>query len=163
MDIHNLRDRATLKPPKRLATSLSTIALEPETYEAAISSPNCEDWKHAMQEELSSHTSNGTWELVHRPTNQKILKNKWVFKIKRNPDGSIFRYKARLVAKGFLQQHGIDYHETFSSVCRYESVRILLTIAASLGYHIIQVDVKTAFLYGTLDEEIYMEQPKGYT
>jgi len=160
---HNLRDRSKLKQPIRYRNASAHFTTpEPQTYKEAVSSPQSAEWIQAMEEELESHKINGTWELVPRPSDQKIIGNKWVFKQKLNPDGSIARYKARLVAKGYLQQHGIDYNETFSNVCRYESVRILLTMAASLGYHVIQLDVKTAFLYGTLDEVIFMEQPSGF-
>ena len=90
------------------------------------------------------------------------MDNPWVYKLKRNSDQSINKYKARLVIKGYKQVAGIDFEETFSSVCRFESIRLLLAIAAARGYHIQQCDVKTAFLHGQLDETIYMKQPEGF-
>src|SRR5882757_380684 len=111
---------------------------------------------------MESHKVNGTWTLVPTPLNAKILDSRWVFKIKRNSDYSISRYKARLVIKGYKQEYGVDYDETFSSVCRYESLRVLFTIAVAKNYHILQCDVKTAFLHGDLEETIFMCQPEGF-
>lgn len=85
-----------------------------------------------------------------------------MFKLKKNADGTISRFKARLVIRGYLQEHGVDNDDTFSSVVRYESIRILLCIAASEGFYMEQFDVKTAFLHGTLKEEIFIKIPKGY-
>src|SRR6267154_5573930 len=95
--------------------------------------------------------------LVELPSGQKAIKSKWVFKHKA--DG---RFHARLVAKGFTQIHGIDYDETFSPVARFESLRLLLALAALEDWEIHQMDVKSVFLNGVLDEEIYMEQPQGF-
>ena len=87
---------------------------------------------------------------------------KWVYTIKANPNGNINRLKARLVAKGYNQIKGINYFETFAPVARYESIRLLLAIAAREDFEIMQFDVKTAFLYGQLNEEVYMIQPPGF-
>lgn len=87
---------------------------------------------------------------------------RWTYKVKTNSDGSIQRFKARLVARGFRQQAGIDYHETFSPVARFDSIRTILSIAASRNLKLQQFDIKTAFLHGELDETIFMKQPKGY-
>lgn len=127
-----------------------------------VKSKDSRKWLAAMQNEMASHQENGTWILVLRPQHEKVLDNRWLFKIKRNPDGSAARYNARLVARGFRQEQGIDYEDTFALVCRYESIRILLTIAASKEYKIVHVDVKAAFLYGTLKETVFMEQPEGF-
>ena len=102
-----------------------------------------------------------TWKIVARPKNTPTVKNKWVFRIKTNSDGTIDRYKARLVAKGFTQTYGIDYSETFSPVVRFETLRYLFSLAAENCYEIHNMDVKTAFLNGDLEEEIYMELPEG--
>ena len=115
-----------------------------------------------MDDEIQSLKENGTWEEVDPPAGRRIVDSKWVYKIKQKADGSIERYKARVVAKGFSQQFGSDYEETFARVARYDSFKLLLAIAAHMGWKPQQMDVKTAFLYGTLKEEIYMRLPEGY-
>ena len=87
------------------------------------------------------------------------LKNKWVFSIKKDPDGNIIRYKARLVAKGYSQREGVDYSERYAPVVRYESTRILLALVAIKDLEMAKFDVKTAFLYGDLEDEVYIEHP----
>ena len=129
----------------------------PLTYREAMSRPGAKQWEIAMQEEIKSQMDNGTWILVRRPINRRVVKCKWVYAIKA--DG---RYKARLVAKGFTQVEGIDFQETFSPVARYEAIRFLLAHAALENWELEAMDIKTAFLYGELDEEIYMEQPEGF-
>ena len=150
---------------------LSTISLdnlnignEPTTYTQAIHSDDCIQWEKAMQEEYDSILSCGTWSLVKLPPNsdRQAIGCKWVYKIKRKADGSVERYKARLVAKGFNQKEGIDYNETFAPVAKFCSIRALLALAAREDMEIHQMDVKTAFLNGDLDEDIYMKQPQGY-
>ena len=96
------------------------------------------------------------------PVNIKPIGCKWVYKRKRGPDGRVETFKARLVAKGYAQKEGIDYEETFSLVAMLKSIRILLSIAAHLDYEIWQMDVKTAFLNGHLEEDIYMMQPDDF-
>jgi len=158
-----LRDRLTLKKPDRYQVHSIDSIMEPDHYKDAIASPQSKQWKEAMEEEYKSHLQNGTWTLVERPNNQKILDSRWIFKIKRNPDLSISRYKARLVVRGFRQQYGIDYDETYSSVCRYESIRLLLSYAAIKGLKILQIDVKTAFFVWKPDrEDIYVSTRRFY-
>lgn len=135
---------------------------EPKSYQEAINCPENEKWIEAMDSELSSLQKNHTWSLVDLPEGRKVIDNKWIFKLKHNSAGDIERFKARLVVRGFTQQHGIDYLETFSPVVKLTSVRLILAIAASHSLKLKQFDVETAFLYGSLDEEIYMRQPKGY-
>lgn len=134
---------------------------EPCSYSAAINSNQREFWKSAMEEEYKSLIANGTWVLVNS-SNQKLVDNRWVFKIKYDVDGKVDRHKARLVARGFTQIYGVDYWETFSPVVRMESVRLIFAIAASRNLRIQQFDIKTAFLNGDLEEEIYMRQPEGF-
>ncbi|VVT58414.1 uncharacterized protein SAPINGB_P006194 [Magnusiomyces paraingens] len=128
----------------------------------AMSSEEAEFWLEACVIEMSSLKRNGTWELVDLPPGRKAINSKWVFKVKRKADGSIERYKARLVCIGFSQVEGIDYTETFAPVVRYETVRIVLAIAAQFGFQVHHMDVETAFLNGDLKEDIYMRQPKGF-
>ena len=116
-----------------------------------------------MQNEIQSLKDNETWELRDLPPGKKAIPCKWVYKVKHNADGSIERYKARLVIKGFSQKKGVDYDQTFSPVVRNATIRTLLSAAASEKMHLMQFDVSTAFLYGELDEEIYMEQPEGFS
>ncbi|KAL0386489.1 UNVERIFIED_CONTAM: Retrovirus-related Pol polyprotein from transposon TNT 1-94 [Sesamum latifolium] len=135
---------------------------EPATYEEAVTSPNANEWITAMKEEMSSMAKNNVWELVDLPAGRKTIGSKWVLKVKRKADGSIDKFKARLVTKGYTQREGIDYEETFSPVVRFASVRLILAIVAHLDLELFQMDVKTAFLNGELDEEIYMDQPEGF-
>ena len=114
-----------------------------------------------MDDEMWSLEKNVTWELIELPAGKKALLNKWVYKIKDEPDGQI-RFKARLVVKGFLQRKGIDYTEIFSPVVKLTTIRVLLSIVAAENLHLEQMDVKTAFLHGDLEEDIYMKQPEGY-
>ena len=135
---------------------------EPETIKEALECSTKEKWKVALKEEIESMKVNQVWSLVDLPLGRKAIGNKWILKIKRKADGSIDRYKARLVAKGYTQKEGIDYEETFSLVIRFTSIRLLLAIVTSLNLELHQMDVKTTFLNGELDEEIYMKQPVGF-
>jgi len=114
-----------------------------------------------MKEEMESLKKNQTWDLVRLPAGKKALHNKWVYRIKKERNGNL-RYKARLVVKGFEQRAGIDFTEIFSPVVKLTTIRAVLSIVAVENLHLEQMDVKTAFLHGELDEEIYMQQPEGY-
>ena len=105
---------------------------------------------------------NKTWELVDRPQERKVIGVKWVFRTKLNADGLVNKYKARLVVKGYAQIFDVDYSETFALVARLDTIRLLLAISAQLGWKVHQMDVKSAFLNGILQEEIYVEQPEGF-
>jgi histone deacetylase 1/2 len=120
-------------------------------------------WVVAMDTEHQALLHNKTWHLVPRPKGKNIIGSRWVYKIKRKADGSIDRYKARLVAKGYKQRYGIDYEDTFSPVVKAATIRLVLSIAISMGWSLRQLDVQNAFLHGILDEEVYMYQPPGYT
>ena len=115
-----------------------------------------------MDEEMNALDDSGTWELTPLPEEKKAIGCKWVYKIKHNADGSVNRYKARLVAKGYAQTYGIDFEETLSPIAKMATVRAPIAMAASKGWELQQMDVKNAFLNGDLQEEVYMEQPKGY-
>lgn len=135
---------------------------EPTTVKEALSGTDADKWQEAMQDEYDSFNKTNCWTLTELNKGQRPVKSKWVFKIKRDLNGKILRYKARLVAKGFTQKYGIDYQETFAPVVRYSTIRMLFAIAVEYGLHIDQLDVKTAFLNGDLQEEVLMEQPEGF-
>lgn len=115
-----------------------------------------------MKEELKAIQKNETWELVDLPEEKKAIGVKWVFRTKYHSNGTIDKHKARFVVKGYAQQQGIDYEDTFSPVARFETIRTLLALAAYLRYSMYQFDVKSAFLNGELQEEVYVTQPEGY-
>lgn len=148
--------------PYLLAHAADPAEPEPLTYEQAMSSSAAELWKQAMDEEMASLLANGTWTLEPVPPGVKPLPVKWVFKIKRDSSGNIDRYKARLVAKGFMQREGIDFTEVFAPVSKHTTLRALLSIVAAQDLELRQLDIKTAFLNGDLEETIYMKQPPGY-
>jgi len=134
-------------------------SLEPSNSTQALKDPQ---WRAAMAEEFTALVRNNTWQLVPAVPNQNVVGCKWVFRIKRRPDGSIDRYKTRLVAKGFHQRPGLDYTETFSPVVKPTTIRVVLKLALSNGWPIRQLDENNAFPHGTLEEEVYMDQPPGF-
>ncbi|CAH9055335.1 unnamed protein product [Cuscuta epithymum] len=138
--------------------SIDSISI-PKSVKEALAHP---EWRLAMIEEMNALDLNGTWDLVYLPTGKKSIGCKWVFAVKVNPDGSIARLKARLVAKGYAQTYGVDYSDTFSPVAKLTSVRLLISLAATHGWHLHQLDIKNAFLHGDLQEEVYIEQPPGF-
>ena len=135
------------------------ISEEPSSYTEAARE---EVWKRAMKEEMEAIDQNHTWELVVPPSNCKPIGLKWLFKVKKSAKGEILRYKARLVVKGYSQRHGIDFDEVFARVVRFESIRVLIAIAAQEGWIIHHLDVKSAFLNGEVEEELYVRQPEGF-
>jgi len=110
-----------------------------------------------MQEEYSSIMKNDVWEVVPRPEGKSVVTSRWLYKVKHAADGSIEKFKARFVARGFSQVEGVDYEETFAPVARYTSIRSIISIAAEMGWKIHQMDVKTTFLNGFIQEEVYIE------
>ena len=135
---------------------------EPKTFKEAMSTPEAPFWKEAINSEIESIMQNHTWEIVDLPSGIKPLGCKWIFKKKLKSYGSIDKYKERLVAKGFKQKEGLDFFNTYSPMTRITSIRLLIAIAALYDLEIHQMDVKTAFLNGELEEKIYMEQLKGF-
>ncbi|KAL0345417.1 UNVERIFIED_CONTAM: Retrovirus-related Pol polyprotein from transposon TNT 1-94 [Sesamum radiatum] len=115
-----------------------------------------------MDIEMKALENNKTWELVNLPSGKEVIGLKWIYKLKFKPDGSIQKHKARLVARGYMQREGIDFEETFSPVARFDTIRTVLSIAANYKWKVYQFDVKSAFLNGVLEEEVYVQQPKGY-
>ncbi|CAJ2649847.1 unnamed protein product [Trifolium pratense] len=132
---------------------------DPYTYDEASQK---QVWRDAMDAEIQAIEDNNTWELTNLPEGSKAIGVKWVFKTKYNETRKIDKYKARLVAKGYTQKYGIDYNEVFALVARWETIRTVLALAASKGWCVYQLDVKSAFLHGDLSEDIYVEQPLGY-
>ena len=128
----------------------------------ALKGSDSEAWKEAADAEYKALMENGTWDLVELPEGKNIVGSKWVFKMKYGADGKVERYKARLVAQGYSQEEGIDYNEVFAPVARYSSIRTVLAIANQMNLEVHQMDVRSAFLNGNLEEDIYMAQPEGY-
>ena len=120
-------------------------------------------WKEAIDSEIESILHNHTWELVELPLGCKTLSFMLVFKRKRKVDGSIDKYKVRLVIKDYKQTEGLNYFDTYSPITRINSIRMVLVIVALKNLEVHQMDVKTTFLNGDLEEEIYMEQPEGFS
>jgi len=164
-----LRDRSKLKKTKyyqagqaNLITTGETL-LVPTTYREAMNTDEKEQWEAAMREEINSLLKNKTWTLVQKPDGVKPINGRWVFARKYNSDGSVKLWKSRFVAKGFQQIKGENFTDTYAPVTRYASIRILLALAAINKMEITQCDIKTAFLNATLEEDVYMFQPEGWS
>ena len=132
------------------------------TMKEALSGPEAPHWRAAAHEEYNSLVSMSAWELMTVPAGKKSIPCKWVFKRKLHADGSIERYKARLVIKGFYQRAGIDYSAVFAPVVRTSTARLFFSIVASLDLICHAIDIKNAFIQGSLQEQIFMQQPAGY-
>lgn len=158
----NLRDRKNIKPPSRYEFNVAEYGI-PRSYKEAMKSENSYEWSEAIECELQAHQKNTTWTLVERKPGMKTIDTKWVFRIIRDVNGEIHRYKARLCARGFMQEHGVDFTETFAPVVRYDSIRVLLALAVQLDLEMVQFDVETAFLHADLEEKVYIEVPEGLT
>ena len=135
---------------------------DPNSYREAMESDAVEEWKQAMDEGMKVLESRAVGEEVNRPSNKTVLKGRWVFKTKVKKDGSIERRKGRYCAKGYSQKPGEDFDNIYAPVARLESLRILLSISVKRNYTLRQLDVKSAFLYGDIDGETYLELPEGY-
>jgi hypothetical protein len=109
-----------------------------------------------MDEELASIRNNKTWEFASLPQGHRAIGLKWVFKVKKDPEGNVIKHKARLVAKGYAQRQGVDFDEVFAPVARMETVQLMLAIAAHCGWQVHHMDVRSAFLNGDLAEEVYV-------
>ncbi|KAD4385441.1 hypothetical protein E3N88_25609 [Mikania micrantha] len=132
---------------------------EPINFKQAAGKPV---WDRAMKEEIASIERNKTWNLTDLPSGHRPIGLKWIFKIKKDAKGNITRHKARLVAKGYIQEHGVDYDEVFAPVARLETIRLVFAISAQKGWLIHHLDVKTTFLHGELNEEVFVNQPEGF-
>ena len=159
------RSSRNIRPPHRYSPTLNYLLLtngdEPECYDEALQDENSNKWELVMKDEMDSLLENQTWELTELPIEKKSLHNKWVYRIKNEHDGSK-RYKAKLVAKGFQQKEGIDYTEIFSPIVKMSIIRLVLGMVAAENLHLEQLDVKTTFLHGDLEEDLYMIQPEGF-
>lgn len=152
----NIRDLARKASEDKEATPL-----EPATLTMAMRRKDWPEWWRAMEDEYASHEKMGTWTPVPKvPPDANIVSSRWVYKRKLNSDGDPDRYKARLVARGFSQIENVDYFQTYWATLRKDNVRFLAAIAASLRWHLRAIDIKTAYLYGRLDEDIYLQLPQ---
>ena len=154
------------RPPERFEPGVDYLLVtdcgEPTCYQEALQLEDSEKWELAMQSEYDSILANKTWDLVELPEGRKALPCKWVYKKKFTSDDPTPKYKARLVAKGFKQQQGIDFEEVFSPVVKMTTLRTVLGLVAIEDMELVQMDVKTAFLHGDLDEDVYLKQPEGF-
>ncbi|GJV62149.1 putative ribonuclease H-like domain-containing protein [Tanacetum coccineum] len=132
---------------------------EPKKVSQALSD---ESWVEAMQEELLQFKLQDVWVLCDLPDGKRVIGTKWVFRNKRDERGTIIKNKARLVAQGYRQEEGVDYDEVFAPVARIEAIRLFLAFASFMGFTVYQMDVKSAFLYGNITEEVYVKQPPGF-
>lgn len=155
------------KAPARLIEEVNSVRIqeesEPKTFREAMSCSKKDQWKIAMEEELASHRDLKTWELVDPPQGKKVLGSRWVFKIKRNASGEPVKYKARLVAQGCGQRSGVDFEEVYAPVATQATFRTLLAVASYKKMVLKHIDIKTAYLNGSLTEEVYMRQPPGFS
>ncbi|QRW24120.1 Retrovirus-related Pol polyprotein from transposon TNT 1-94 [Rhizoctonia solani] len=140
----------------------TALAAPPTTFAEAMSRVDAQMWMGAMNKEYNLITKHSVGRQVKQPIGRNVVECKWVFGYKVGPNGKILRYKVRLVAKGYSQRPGIDFEDTSSPVANSDSTRTLLAKGTSKDYNIIQLNIKTAFLHGTIKEEIYMEQPEGF-
>lgn len=137
---------------------------DPTSYDEVLRRPDRDQWMEAMREEIEALERNETWVMDDLPDGHKAIRNKWVYKTKRGPDGRVERYKARLVVKGCSQRPGIDFDEVYSPVVRYSTIRFLMALAVKHDLQIDQMDAVTAFLQSELgDETIFMQLPEGFT
>jgi phosphoribosyl-AMP cyclohydrolase len=142
--------------------ALSITDDDPRTVREAMNSEDSKLWKKAMVEEMDALDKNEAWDIVELPTRRKFVGSKWLFKKKFNAEGKVEKYKAPLVEKGYSQVEGIDFGEIFSLVAKLMSIRFLLSIVVAFDLEVEQMDVKTTFLHGDMEEEIYMKQPEGF-
>ncbi|RKK10459.1 hypothetical protein BFJ65_g14459 [Fusarium oxysporum f. sp. cepae] len=163
-EVHNPQhgQTTTSMTSAKLPDLRKEVITEPKTMTEALQGPQREHWLRAIHSELRSLLTKGTWRMLDRnQAHNRPLTVKWVFKVKKNEDGNLDKFKARLVVRGFEQQFGFDYNQTFASVAKAATWRILLTVAACLDWEIEQMDVSTAFLEGDLEEEVFIEMPEG--
>ena len=115
-----------------------------------------------MVEEYTFIMRNDVWDIVLRQEGKSVERSRWLYKIKHVADGSIENFKARCVARGFSQKEGVDYEESFAPVAKCTSIRAVTYLVSFMGWKIHQMDVKTTFINGIIEEEVYIEQPQGF-
>jgi len=155
---------SVLKPQSNSSSCLKVVMenLEPTSVKEALEGKFRLEWKLAMKEEMEHLSNQGVWELVDRPVNVRVIGSKWIFKVKRKPDGSVQRFKARLVALGCSQIFGVNYEETFSPVVKRETIRLMIALTCEKGWSTKHLDATSAYLNSDLHEVIFMEQPEGF-
>jgi hypothetical protein len=162
LDTSNVPKKRVMRKPNYYGYTnmcVEEVTGEEISFTEAVTGPEKVEWQCAMREELKSFSENDTWELVDRPKDGTVVKNRWVFKKKYDSDGEV-RYRARLVAKGFTQKEGVDFTETFSPVLRYSTLRLLFALSVQLNLNMNHLDVPAAFLNGYLKENVFMEIPE---
>jgi hypothetical protein len=158
-DLTERTTRSRVRNNSHFARAAFVATFEPKDIGHALSDHN---WVNLMHEKLEYFERNQVWELVDPPPRCKSIGTKWVWKNKEGEKGEVVRNKSRLVAQGFTQMEGIDYEETFAPVAHLEAIRILLDFSVAKGFKLHQMDVKSAFLNGVLEEEVYVRQPLGF-
>jgi len=165
-----IEDELAIRPQKHQRHHESAMMMEqaflvdttaPISYKEALEREDSSSWVEAIGSEMESLKRNNTFKLAILPKGRKAVGSKWVFKLKMNPNGTINKYKARLVAKGFSQVNGIDYEETFAPVAKFNTIRMLIGLAAKNNWKLHHLDIKTAFLNGELKEEVYFKLPEN--
>jgi hypothetical protein len=159
----SMRDKKRYSPLDfRSNFSLSITDDDPRTVKEVVNSEDSKLWNKAMVEEMDALDKNEAWDIVELPARRKSVGRKWFFKKKFNAQGKVEKYKARLVAKGYSQVNGIDFGEIFSPIAKLTSIRFLLSVVVAFDLEVEHVDVKTTFLHGDLEKEIYMKQPERF-
>ncbi|GFT62966.1 retrovirus-related Pol polyprotein from transposon TNT 1-94 [Trichonephila clavipes] len=165
LELNDVQNQIPVRRSERLKSKLMSVHLVnnvPNSYFEAENSANWKNWKLAMENELDSLDKHKVWEIVQKRAKSKLIKTKWVYSLKQDDAGKNIKYKARLVAAGFNQIKNIDYSESYSPVVNIESFRLLIALAAKLKLNVNFFDVKTAYLYGDLEETVYVLPPPGY-
>ncbi|GFX51359.1 retrovirus-related Pol polyprotein from transposon TNT 1-94 [Trichonephila clavipes] len=165
LEVNDVQNQIPVRCLERLKSKLMSVHLVnnvPNSYFEAENSANWKNWKLAMENELHSLDKHKAWEIVQKPAKSKLIKTKWVYSLKQDDAGKNIKYKARLVAAGFNQIKNIDYSESYSPVVNIESFRLLVALAAKLKLNVNFFDVKTAYLYGDLEETVYVLPSPGY-
>ena len=154
------------RPPVEYWRPVSLVAHEaPTTYVQAVQGQESAKWQIAMDKKMEAIRKNKTWRLTDRPASRRVLKGKWVYKVKNEVDkngNNTTRHKARLCFMGNWQIKGLDFNEKFGPVAKFTTIRCILVMTAENGWELHQMDVKTAIVNVDLDQEVYMEQQDGY-